>query len=126
MRFGHQVHKIVVAHIVFRQQQHMVQARFVLRAHLGVFGEINLATVNRLDALASLFFHRIACIAQLRNAAHDAVVGDGDSGHVKIGGATNHVLDLGGSVEHGIFGVIVKMNECHCALAPCCLCRVFL
>ena len=96
----------------------MVQARLVLRSHLGVFSEIDFAAVDRLDARAGLLLDRIARVAQFRYAAHDAVVGNRHGGHAQVGGSTHHVLDLGCAVEHGILGVVVEVNECHSVLAP--------
>ena len=116
MRLAHEVQQVVIAHVVLREQHHVIQARLHLRTDFRVFGKIDFATVNRFDLLASFFFHRLAGIAQLGHAAHNAMVGDGHGRHVEISRAAHHVFDFGGAIEHGIFGMVVQMDESHAAL----------
>ena len=116
MRFAHEVQQVVITHVVFREQHHVIQARFHLRTDFGVFRKVDLAPVDGLNLLAGFFFHRLARIAQLGHATHDAMVGNGHGRHVKIRRAAHHVFDFGGAVEHGIFGMVMQMDESHAAL----------
>ena len=116
MRFAHKVQQVVIAHVVFREQHHMIQTRLHLRADFGIFGKVNFASVDGLDLLAGFFFHRLARIAQLGHTAHDAMVGNSHGGHVKIRRTAHHVFNFGGTVEHGIFGMVMQMDESHAAL----------
>ena len=57
--------------------------------------------------------NRVACKAQLGDTVHVAVVGQRNCRHTKLDGATHHVLDTSGAIEHRILGVVVKVDECH-------------
>ena len=116
MRFGHQMQQVVIAHVVLRKQDHVVQRRLALALQLGIRGEVDLATVDGLHVLARLLLHLLHAVRQLRHAAHDAVVRDGDGGHVAVRRLAHHLVDVRGAVEQGVFRVIVQMNESHVPL----------
>ena len=111
--FADQVQQVMVALVGLCQEKQMVQLRLHVLAQFLVGGEVNLAAVDGLDLLAGFLFDRSARVAELGHARHDAVVGDGDGGHVELGRAANHVLHVGKAVEQGIFGVVMQMNERH-------------
>ena len=119
VRFGHQTHQVVVARIVLGQKQHVIQTRLGFGADLRVLREVDLAAVDGLYLFARFLLDCCAGVAELGHAAHDAVIGNSDGGHVQLSRTTHHIFDFGGAVEHGIFGVIVQVNECHCVLSPC-------
>ena len=113
MRLGHEMQQIVIALGVLGEHDHVIERRALLRAYLGIFGEIDLAAVDGLDLLARFPLDCRAGVAQLGHAAHHAVVGDGDGGHIEVGRATHHVLHVRGAVEHRILGVIMQVDERH-------------
>ena len=113
VRLADQLHQVVVALVRLGQQQQVVQLRLRVLAQLFVGGEVHLAAVDGLHALARLGFHLVAHLAQLRNARHHAVIGDGHRGHVEVGGSLHHVVDMSVAVEQGIFGMVVQVDECH-------------
>ena len=91
----------------------MVELGLDVLAQFLVGGEVDLATVDGLDALARLLLDRVARVAELGHAAHHAVVGDRHRGHAEFGRAAHHVLHVGSAGEQGVFRVIVQMNESH-------------
>ena len=113
VRLADELDQVVVALVGLGQKQQVVQAGLVVLLELLVGGEVHLAAEDGLDALARLLLDGVARVGKLRHARHHAVVGDGDGRHVQLGGAADHVLDVGRSVEQGVFGVVMKMHECH-------------
>ena len=113
VRLADQLQQVVVTLVRLGQQQQVVQPRLAI-ARQGVVGrEVHLAPVDGLHLLARFLFHGGAGVAELGHAAHDAVVGNGDSGHVEFGGAAHHVFHMGHAVENRVFGMVVQMDECH-------------
>ena len=113
VRLADQLHQVVVALVRLGQQQQVVQLRLRVLAQLFVGGEVHLAAVDGLHALARLGFHLVTHLTQLRHARHHAVVRDGHRGHVEVGGSLHHVVDMSVAVEQRIFGMVVQVDECH-------------
>ena len=131
--------QVVVALVVLRQKQQVVQLRLHVLAQGLVGGEVHLAAKDGLHALARLLLHRVARVGEFHHARHDAVVGDSHRRHVQLGGAAHHVLDMGEPVEQRVFRMVVQMDKCHrqplrqgrrrtgsFMLWLCALCRVML
>ena len=117
MRFADQLEQVVIPLVGLRQQKQVVELRLHVLAKVLVNGEVHLAAVNGLDPLARLRLDRVASVAKLGHARHDAVVGDGDCGHAEIGRAAHHVLHVSRSVEQRIFGMVMQVDERHGSLA---------
>ena len=113
VRFADQFHQVVVALVRLGQKQQVVELRLAVALELLVGGEVHLAAVDGLDALAGLLLYLVAHLAQLRHARHHAVVGDGHGRHAEVGCALDHVVDVRMAVEQGIFSVVVQVDECH-------------
>ena len=113
VRLADQLHQVVVALVGLCQQKQMVEFGFDILAQLFVGGEVHLAAVDGLHALARLLLHPVAHLAQLRHARHHAVVGYGHSRHIELGGSLHHVVDVCMPVEQGVFGMVMQMDECH-------------
>ena len=92
-------------------QKQVVELRLAVALELLVGGEVHLAAVDGLDALAGLLLYLVAHLAQLRHARHHAVVGDSHGRHAEVGCALDHVVDVRMAVEQGIFAMHMKMNE---------------
>ena len=99
MGLADEFQQVVVALVVLRQKQQVVQLRLHVLAQGLVGGEVHLAAKDGLHALARLLLHRVARVGEFHHARHDAVVGDSHRRHVQLGGAAHHVLDMGESVE---------------------------
>ena len=113
VRLADQLHQVVVALVRLGQQKQVVELRLAVALELLVGGEVHLAAVDGLDALAGLLLHLVAHLAQLRHARHHAVVGDGHGRHAEVGCALDHVVDVRMPVEQGILGMVVQVDECH-------------
>ena len=67
--------------------------------------DVRLDTDDGLDALVG------GGVVELAGAEHVSVVGHADSGHTQPDGFLHHRLDLRGTVQHRVFGVIVEVHE---------------
>ena len=118
INFADELEHVVVALVRLCEQQKMVQLRLAVTRERVVGGEIDLATVDGLDleirpGAGQLGVDRIARRAELRHAAHDPVVGDGDCGHFQLGGALDHVLHVGHAVEQRVFRMVMQVYKRH-------------
>ena len=57
--------------------------------------------------------HRVARETELRDTVHVPMVGERHGGHTELDRAVDHVAHAGCAVEHGIFRMVVKVNEGH-------------
>ena len=55
----------------------------------------------------------VARETELGDAVHVAVIGKGNGRHAELDRALDHVVYAGGTVEHGVFGVVVQVNKGH-------------
>ena len=118
VRLADELEHVVVALVRLGEQQKVVQPRLTVARKRVVGGEIDLATVDGLDleirpGAGQLGVDRIARRAELRHAAHDPVVGDGDCGHFQLGGALDHVLHVGHAVEQRVFRMVMQVYKRH-------------
>ena len=113
MRLAHELEQVVVALVSLREQNEMVKVGLAVARKRVIGGEVDLAAVDGLHLLAGLLLDGLARLAELRHAAHDAVVGDGDRRHVELGRTTHHVLHVRHAVEQGILRVVVQVDKCH-------------
>ena len=103
----------MVALVGLRQKKQVVELWFSVATKLVVGGEINLTAIDGLDVLARFLFDLLARLAQLGHTRHDAVIGDGNGGHVQLSRSFHHVFDVRHAVKQGVLRVIMQMNECH-------------
>ncbi len=71
----------------------------------GVRGEVGLHADDRLDAVG------LRLGPEVVGAEDVAVVGHRDRVHAQLGGPLEHVVQPGGTVEHGVLGVHVQVDE---------------
>ena len=113
MRFAHELHDVVIARIVLRQQNHMMKLLLALLLQGRIRGEVDLAAEDRFHPRARFRLHLVARIRKLRHARHNAMVGNGHRRHTQIGCALHHVVDLGGTVEQRVFRMVMKVDKSH-------------
>ena len=70
-------------------------------------GHIDLAADNRLDAGLSAGF------IESHSSVHDAMIRHGKSGHVQLFRALSNLVDAAGTVEQGILGMDMEMDEAY-------------
>jgi hypothetical protein len=66
---------------------------------------VDLAADDGLDALLG------GLLRELDGAGERAVVGERDGGHLELGGAGGELRNAAGSVENGVLGVDVEVDE---------------
>ncbi len=57
--------------------------------------------------------YRVAREAELRDTVHVPMVGERHGGHTELDRTVDHIAHAGCAVEHGIFRMVVKVNEGH-------------
>jgi hypothetical protein len=104
---GDELHEVAVACVVFGEQHEMVVGFafdggfFVTRAGR----DVDFAADDRFDAGLDGVFVKVD------DAAHGAVVGDGDGRHAELFGAGDEPADPAGAVEETELGVVVEVDE---------------
>ena len=76
----------------------------------GAGGDVGLDTDDRRDA------HFGCGVVELAGSEHVAVVGHADRGHLQPLRLGQHRLDLGGTVQHRVLGVVVEVHEARTAM----------
>jgi hypothetical protein len=89
----------VVPPLVRLAPQHRLLVVAQLRRDVGLDAD------HRLDARAGGLPEEVV------GAVHVAVVGDGDRRHAQLADLLEHLLEPSGTVEHGVFGVHMQMDE---------------
>ena len=103
---GDDLHQVPVAVVVLGQEDEMVVPLFL--DPVVALGHVDLAADDRLDA--GMF---LGILEELLHPVHVAVVRDGKAGHAQLLGAVEQVFDGRLSVQDGILGMYVKVNEGH-------------
>ena len=107
---GDDLHQICVARIVLCQKNQMV-VLVLAGPHLpvkpGSGRHIDLAADDGLD---SRILRRTV---KINDAVHGTVVGDGQAVHPQLFCPRNHLRDLSRSIQQTVFGMYMKMCECH-------------
>ena len=98
----HQLHQIVIALLIFRQQDQMVTGLLVDAVKAAPRGNVTFTAEDDLDAGFSLFFcfliQFLRRLVDVHRAVHIAVVGDGNAVHPQLHGALQQLLRFGGAV----------------------------
>src|SRR5437879_4621194 len=108
-------------HLADRAELHEVEVALVARGEQGeVAGvavdaalaqearagrDVDLAAHNRLDS------GFLARLVEVDGAVHDAVVGDGQGGHLELGRSLHERVDAAGPIEQRELGVVVEVDE---------------
>ena len=102
---GHQLHQILVAGIIFRQQDQMIPvAAFILTVAVRR-SQIHFAADNGPHALLLCF------LVKLHGAVHVAVVGHGDAVHAQGFGITDQLRRFGRTVQQAELGMDMQMGK---------------
>ena len=106
MAFGNDFYQIQVSFVVLRQQDKVVIALFL---HPVIsLGNVNLAADDGLDIRMLL-----GVLEELFDTVHVAMVRDGKGRHTKLFGTVEKVFYGGLSIQNGILGMDVQVNETH-------------
>jgi len=101
---GDQVDEVAVAFLVFAEQDEVVIA-VGIGAGFVVAGDIDFAADDRVDAGG------FGGVIEGDGAEEVAMIGHADGGHVLFGADLHELVDFAGSVEEGVVGVVVEVDE---------------
>ena len=101
---GDQVDEVAVAFLVFAEQDQVVVAVGIGAGLVALLRDVDFAADDGLDALC------LGGVVELDRAEEIAVVGHGDGGHFLFDDV-HELADFAGSVEQGIIGVAVEVDE---------------
>ena len=112
---GDDLHQILIAGIIFRQQNHMIIAilaasRLPVKTRSG--RHIDLTADDRLDPIFS------GCPVKINHTVHDTMVRNGHAVHTKFFRPVNQLFDLTGTIKQTIFRMNMQMRKCHTASPP--------
>ena len=92
----HQLHQIMVARNIFRQQNQVEHAAIIF-LKMRALGQIDLTAQNRLDALL------LAFLIKLHRAIHGAVIRNGQRLHAQLLSIGHQLGDFRGTIQQTIF-----------------------
>ena len=116
-RFGDNLDQVAIAFVILGQHDEMVVGvAFGRRAMVFLLADVKLAAQDRLHPG---FLGRIM---ECHRTEDVAVIGDRDGGHVEFLDPADEALDLAGSVEQGIVGMKMKMDEFRLRHSESCCC----
>ena len=106
VRGGDQLDEVPVAGVALGEDGHVVWAAFVGVALVPAARcDVHLASDDRANALG------LGVLVEVDRSVHAAVVGDGEAVHSEVFGALYQGFDAAEAVQHGVFGVGVKVGE---------------
>ena len=110
MSRGHDLHQVLVAVVVFGQEDEVVEflVVVVLEVVVVVLRHVDLAAEDRLHVRVLL-----GNVAEVLDTVHVAVVRDGQAGHAEFLRTAEELLDIAHSVEDGVLRMDVQMYEGH-------------
>ena len=107
---GHDLHEVLVALVVLRQEDEVIIP--LLLHPVVAFGDIDFAPDDRLHGRVLL-----RELEELLHAVHVPVVRDREAGHSQFLGPIEQVVDGRLTVQDGILGMYVQMDEGHGAFS---------
>jgi len=112
----HELNQVVVASLIFGKQNEVVAAGVLLALFVeaAVGRHVHLTADNGLEAFClvlntCVFF--LDVVKKFLYAKHAAVVGNGYGSHAVGNGFIHQLRNFGSTVEYGVFGVNVKVDE---------------
>ena len=107
---GHDLHQVLVAVVVLGQEDEVVVLLVVvvLEVVVVVLRDVDFAAEDRLHVRVLL-----GHVAEVLDAVHVAVVRDRQARHAELLRAAEELLDIAHSVEDGVLGVDVQVDEGH-------------
>ncbi len=107
MRRRHQLHKVAIASLVFRQEREVI-CRIAPRGRpifMRAGRDVGFATNDRFYSRPGRF------LVKFNRAKQIAVIGDRDGRHLEFGRFFHQLFHSDRTVEQRIFGVQMQMNE---------------
>ena len=104
-RRGNQLDEVLVAFLVFAEQDEVVVAVGVGPGLVALLRDVDFAADDGLDSL------RFGGVVEADRAEEIAVIGHRDGGHFLLGDDVHQLVDFAGAVEKRVVGVVVKVNE---------------
>ena len=101
---GDEVDEVAVAFLVFAKEDEVVIA-IGIGAGFVVAGDVDFAADDGVDAGG------FGGVIETDGAEEVAMVGHADGGHVLLGADLHELVDFAGSVEKGVVGVVVEVDE---------------
>ncbi|MCG3774995.1 MAG: hypothetical protein JW395_1823 [Nitrospira sp.] len=101
----HQIHQVLVAFLVFTEEDEVVVAIRVGADLHPLTGNVDFAAYNGPDAL------RVGCVIERDGPEKVAMVGHADGRHLLLLADLHELVDLAGSIEQRVVGVVVEVNE---------------
>ena len=101
----HQLDQILVAGVVFAEEDHVVIALVGAFFEPRLRRDIDLAADNGMDALL------LTGAVKVDHAVHDAVVGDGKRRKPLPLGGRGYLADTAGTVQQAVFGMNMQMRK---------------
>ena len=110
LRGGSDLEQVLVTGHILRQQQQMIRAAVEARVAIGhaAASEVTFHADNGFDAGVG------AGAVEIQNAKHNAVIGDGEGGHIKLAGALDEGLYSALTIEQGELAMDVEMDKFAC------------
>ena len=102
---GYQLDEVAIPFLVLAQQHQVVISVGIAANFMPLLRYINLAADHGVDALF------LGGVVEFDGAEEIAVIGHGDRGHLLFDHQVHELGDFAGSIEQGVVGVAMKMDE---------------
>jgi len=103
---GDQVDEVAIAFLGLAEQDQVIVAVGVAAAgFVPLLRDVDLAADDRMHAIG------LGDVVDLHGAEQVAMVGRGDGGHLLLDDRVRELANCAGSVEHGVIGMAVQMDE---------------
>src|ERR1035437_3049986 len=102
---GNQVDEVAIAFLGLAEQDQVIVAVGVAAGFVALLRNVDLAADDRAHAFA------LGGVVELDGAEQVAVVGHGDGGHLLLDDRIHELADFTSSIEEGVIGVAVQMDE---------------
>ena len=102
---GDEAGEVLVTILILGEEDEVVVAIGLGFGLVIALGDVHFAADDGVDVFG------FGGVVELDGSEEVAVVGHGDGGHFQVGGDVHHLGDFAGSIEEGVIGVAVEMDE---------------